>query len=88
MLAEEVASAQATAAREQVLDKARASDQTQRVDITQQSAAQCPKCGAAASGRKFCPECGAPLIPKGLCPQCKAKVPAGAKFCPECGAKT
>lgn len=87
ILAEELASAQATAARSQVQEKALEVDQTQGVNVSLQTAAQCPQCGAATSGGKFCPDCGAPLAPKTNCSHCNAKIPAGAKFCPECGAK-
>lgn len=87
ILAEELASAQAQAAMEQINVKAREADQTQRIDAGVQSAAQCPKCGAATAGGKFCPECGAPLAAKTNCSQCRATIPAGSKFCPECGAR-
>ncbi len=87
VLAEEAASAQAAAARDQITEKAYASDQTQGLDVSQQTAAQCPKCGAASTGGKFCGECGAPLVAKVHCTECGAKIPAGAKFCPDCGAK-
>lgn len=86
-LAEEVASAQATAARDQVFQKAYESDQTQGVNINLQTSAQCPKCGAATAGGKFCNECGAPLSAKTHCTQCSAEIPAGSKFCAECGAR-
>lgn len=59
MLAEEVASAQATAMRSQVQERALASDQTQGLRVEQQTAARCPQCHAATTGGKFCPECGA-----------------------------
>jgi membrane protease subunit (stomatin/prohibitin family) len=87
VLAEEVASAQASAMREQVNVKARETDQAQGADLSVQTAAQCPKCGAETAGAKFCPECGAPLAAKDKCPQCSARIPAGSKFCPECGTK-
>ena len=85
ILAEEAASAQATAAGYQIHDKAMQTDQTQGLDITQQTSAQCPQCGAATTGGKFCPECGAPLAAKSNCPQCHVEIPVGSKFCPECG---
>ncbi len=87
IITEEVASAQAQAARDQVRDKAYATDQTQGVDITVQTSATCPECGAATAGSKFCPECGAKLAAKTNCTECKAAIPAGSKFCPECGAR-
>jgi hypothetical protein len=88
MLAEEVASAQATAMRSQVQDKAYASDQTQGADLAQQTIARCPQCSAATAGGKFCPECGATLITKKHCTGCGVEVPAASKFCPECGTHT
>ncbi|MCC6445051.1 MAG: zinc ribbon domain-containing protein [Armatimonadetes bacterium] len=87
VLSEEIASAQANAASQQIYEKAMAADLTQGIDVTQATAAQCPNCGAETSGAKFCPECGASLAPKGVCSKCSAKIPAGAKFCPECGAR-
>jgi hypothetical protein len=86
-LEEEASAAQATAAKEQVWDKARAKDQTGGLDLSIEHAAVCPHCGAKAEGGKFCPECGKPLRAKGQCPKCGAKVEANVKFCPECGAK-
>lgn len=87
VLAEELSSAQATVARDQIIEKATESDQTQGADVNVQTAATCPKCGAATAGGKFCPECGAPLMAKTMCGSCGAKIPTGAKFCPDCGAK-
>lgn len=88
VLAEEVASAQANAARSQVQQKAMETDQTQGVDITQQAAISCPHCGAEAAGGKFCASCGGALMAKAHCTECGAKMAVGAKFCPECGTKT
>jgi hypothetical protein len=87
VLAEELASAQAVAGRDQVFEKARATDQTQGLDVTVQTAAQCPNCGAATTGAKFCAECGTNLAAKTNCDGCGAEIKAGAKFCPECGAR-
>lgn len=87
VLAEEMASAQAQAGKSQITEKAYASDQTQGMDVTVQTSAQCPSCGASSSGSKFCPECGTPLAKKGTCGSCSATIPAGAKFCPDCGAR-
>lgn len=83
---EEAASAQATAAAEQVREKARATDQTGGLDLASPVGARCPKCGAATAGGKFCAECGATLAAP-ACPKCKASLAAGAKFCPQCGTK-
>jgi len=88
VLAEEMASAQAMAGKAQISEKAYASDQTQGMDLSVQTSAQCPSCGASSSGSKFCPECGTPLAKKDTCGSCSAKIPAGAKFCPECGARS
>jgi hypothetical protein len=87
-LEEELAAAQATAAREQVWEKARATDLTANVNMSVEQAAACPSCGAKAQGSKFCPECGKPMRPKNQCTQCGSKIEAGVKFCPECGTKT
>ena len=87
VLAEEVASAQATVAREQIYRKATEGDMTRGVDVTLQTAAQCPECGAPSDGSKFCSECGASLVPRTICPGCKAEIKTNAKFCPECGGR-
>jgi ribosomal protein L32 len=86
-LQEEMAAAQATAAKEQVWEKARQTSQIGDVNMKAKHAATCPHCGAKTQGGKFCPECGKPIQPKDQCPACKAKVKAGTKFCPECGTK-
>lgn len=87
VLAEEMAAAQAQAGRDQIFTKAAESDQTQGLNVNVQTAAQCPNCGAAATGSKFCPECGASLNPKKHCSNCSTEIPAGVKFCPECGTR-
>jgi len=84
-LTEELSSAQAHAATEQVNVKVREVDQTGGVDVAMQTSARCPSCGAQTQGGKFCLECGASLLPKTECPSCHAKLQAGAKFCAECG---
>lgn len=84
-LAMETAAAQATAAREQVWEKARAADMTGGLDVTRQRAGTCPHCGAVAGPGKFCQACGQPLQVVRHCGQCGAKV--DGKFCTECGAK-
>jgi hypothetical protein len=86
-LTEEVASAQATAARSQVQTKAMETDQTQGVDVSRQATATCGSCGASAGPGKFCAECGSPLAQKTNCASCSAELAAGAKFCPECGTR-
>ena len=89
-LATEAASAQATVAVEQALEKIRKTDQTEDLDVSQKKVAKCPHCGAKAplSG-KFCAECGKGLAPakKAKCAACDAKLAENAKFCPECGEK-
>jgi membrane protease subunit (stomatin/prohibitin family) len=84
-LDEEIASAQAQAAKEQVIEKARAVDFVGQRDLAQVAAAMCPKCGAKTQGGKFCPECGAPLAAKRKCAHCGAEADGTPKFCPECG---
>jgi membrane protease subunit (stomatin/prohibitin family) len=86
-LAEEAAAAQATAAKEQIWEKARAADLVSDVDIKAKKVATCPHCGAKSDGGKFCPECGKPLAAEAACPSCGHKAKAGTKFCPECGSK-
>lgn len=90
ILQEEIASAQATAARSQVQEKASAVDQTEGADLSVKQAAQCPQCGAPATGAKFCAECGAPLMAAKTrhCTECGGKIAPGAKFCPDCGTRT
>jgi hypothetical protein len=87
-LMEEAAAAQAQAAREQVLEKARKIDHTKDVDLVSNIQLRCPKCDAQVQGGKFCPECGAPLAAKSTCTKCGTELKAGAKFCPECGQKS
>ena len=84
-LDEEIASAQATAAKEQVQEKARSVDYVGQRDLAQPSAAVCPKCGAKTQGGKFCPDCGAAIAAKRKCASCGAEADGAPKFCPECG---
>src|SRR5512140_2028098 len=84
---EELASAQAEAAKEQVHEKARSVDWTKSRDVATVSAVACPACGAKAQGGKFCGECGASLSPKKKCPKCGTEAEGSPKFCPECGSK-
>lgn len=84
-LDEEIAAAQANAARDQAAQKARDVDYLAQRDLAKVSAVTCPKCGAKAQGGKFCPECGAPLSPKRKCAHCGAEADGTPKFCPECG---
>jgi hypothetical protein len=86
-LDEEIASAQAEAAREQAVEKARTVDWLKDRDISRKQAAICPSCGAHTQGGKFCPDCGANLVPSLTCGKCGTKVEGHPKFCPECGSK-
>lgn len=86
-LDEELAAAQAEAAREQIQQKAREVDWTKERDISRVSGAVCPKCGAKTTGGKFCGECGAALSTKKHCTSCGAAIEGSPKFCPECGQK-
>jgi hypothetical protein len=84
-LDEEMAVAQAEAAREQIQEKARTVDWTKQRDVATVSGALCPSCGAKTQGGKFCGECGATLAQKRTCGKCGAVAEGAAKFCPECG---
>jgi predicted amidophosphoribosyltransferase len=85
-LASEAAAVQAQVAREQLWEKARASDQTEGIDTTRTQAAVCPHCGARGATGKFCQECGKPMAAaKRFCSDCGAQFESSAKFCPECG---
>jgi hypothetical protein len=84
-LDEEIAAAQAAAARDQVQEKARNVDYLGQRDLAQVAAVACPKCGAKTQGGKFCPECGASLALKRTCAHCGAEADGTPKFCPECG---
>ncbi len=84
-LDEEIASAQAQAAREQVIEKAKAVDFIGQRDLSKVSALTCGKCGAKTSGSKFCPECGTPTAQSKTCASCGAVAEGSPKFCPECG---
>jgi hypothetical protein len=84
-LDEEMASAQAEAAREQIHEKARTVDWTKQRDVKTVSGAVCGECGAKTQGGKFCHDCGAPLALKTACAQCGHHAEGSPKFCPECG---
>jgi hypothetical protein len=84
-LDEEIASAQAQAAREQVQTKARSVDYLGQRDLAQVASAVCPQCGAKTQGGKFCPECGTSIAAKRACQHCGAQADGSPKFCPECG---
>jgi membrane protease subunit (stomatin/prohibitin family) len=82
---EEIAAAQAIAAREQAMEKARQVDYLVQRDLAQVVAALCPQCGAKTQGGKFCPECGTPVSQKRTCAHCGTQADGTPKFCPECG---
>jgi ribosomal protein L32 len=84
-LSQETAAAQAQAQRDQVFAKARDTNLIEKVDMKQEAAAGCAKCGASVGSSKFCPECGTPVNQKAACAKCNAELAASAKFCPECG---
>jgi RNA polymerase subunit RPABC4/transcription elongation factor Spt4 len=84
-LQEEIASAQAHAAREQAMEKARNVDFIGQRDLSQVSAISCTNCGAKTGGAKFCPECGTPTVKKKSCGSCGAVAEGSPKFCPDCG---
>jgi len=86
-LDEEMAVAQAEAARDQVREKARTVDWTKQRDVATVAGAVCPTCGAKTQGGKFCPECGGGLAVKKSCEKCGAVAEGSPKFCPECGQK-
>lgn len=84
-LDEEVSAAQAQAARDQVIEKAKAVDYVGARDLSRVAAVNCPKCGAKTQGGKFCPECGTTIAQKKKCAACGAEAEGTPKFCPECG---
>jgi hypothetical protein len=84
-LDEEIAAAQAEAAKEQVIEKARTVDWTKGHDVAVAGGALCKSCCAKLTGGKFCPECGTPVNAKKKCQGCGAEVEGSPKFCPECG---
>jgi membrane protease subunit (stomatin/prohibitin family) len=90
------------AAREQLYNKARATDYTSGIDMsaeaqlggataatnTQAAKSTCAGCGAMlAAGAKFCGECGQPVAKAGPKACAKCGHVTEAKFCPECGNK-
>jgi hypothetical protein len=84
-LDEEIASAQAQAARQQATEKARQVDFLAQRNLAQVVSALCPSCGAKTQGGRFCPECGTSISPKRKCVHCGAEADGAPKFCPECG---
>ncbi len=86
-LDEEMAAAQADAAREQVQAKAREVDWLKSRKVEHVSGAVCPHCGAKTQGGKFCHDCGGALAASKQCASCGHQVEGSPKFCPECGGK-
>src|SRR5262245_56757497 len=84
-LDEEIAAAQAAAAKQQAAEKAREVDYLGQRNLAQVVAVLCPACGAKTQGGKFCPECGAAISAKRKCAHCGAEADGTPKFCPECG---
>lgn len=84
---EEIAAAQAEAAREQAFEKARNVDWMKGRDLGTVAGAVCKSCGAKTGGAKFCPECGAPQSQKRRCGGCGHEIEGTPKFCPDCGQK-
>jgi hypothetical protein len=84
-LDEEIASAQAQAAKEQAIEKAKTVDFLAGKKIDQVQAVTCPACGKRTARGRFCGECGAPLAVKRTCAECGHEADGTPKFCPECG---
>jgi hypothetical protein len=84
-LDEEIAAAQATAARDQAVQKAREADYLGQRELSRVVPALCTQCGAKTQGGKFCPECGAAISPKRKCAHCGNEADGSPKFCPQCG---
>lgn len=84
---EEVAAAQAEAARQQAFEKAREVDWMKGRDLGEVKGVACTACGAKVGNAKFCPECGTPTSAKRRCGDCGHEVEGSPKFCPECGGK-
>ena len=84
-LEQEMAAAQAEAAREQVQAKAREVDWLEGKNVGQVAAVVCASCGAKVGSAKFCPECGTAVKTKLKCRSCGCEPEGSPKFCPECG---
>ncbi|HEV7786631.1 MAG TPA: zinc ribbon domain-containing protein [Thermoanaerobaculia bacterium] len=85
---EEIASAQAEAAKQQAYTKAQEVDWMKGRDLGQVTGTACKSCGAKlAGGAKFCPECGTSTVTKKSCGGCGAQFEGSPRFCPECGQK-
>ncbi|HWS52764.1 MAG TPA: hypothetical protein VN228_01445 [Pyrinomonadaceae bacterium] len=95
------AHAKADAAREQLHEKARATDYVSQTDMRagatlsarpsagpKAASRKCGACEAEVGQAKFCPECGTPTAPaRPTCGGCGHQPEGSPKFCPECGEK-
>ena len=100
-MASSQAQAKATAARDQLYQKAQQTNYVADVDMSAESVVSarpqekqnklsttgCADCGADVGSAKFCPECGKPVKRAKTCGECGHVVEGVAKFCPECGGK-
>jgi Double zinc ribbon len=87
-LDEEIAAAQAEAARQQAFEKAQNVDWLKGRDLGRATGVACRTCGARLQGNpKFCPECGTPTARKTSCHGCGSEVEGSPRFCPDCGQK-
>jgi hypothetical protein len=84
---EEIAAAQAEAAKQQAFEKARDVNWMKDRDLGEVRGVACTSCGAKVGNAKFCPECGTPTSAKRRCGDCGHEVEGSPKFCPECGGK-
>jgi hypothetical protein len=84
---EEIAAAQAEAARLQAFEKAQSVNWMKDRDLGRVTGVACKACGAKTEGAKFCPECGTPTAQKRACGGCGHEVEGSPRFCPECGQK-
>ena len=84
---EEIASAQAEAAKQQAFAKAQEVDWMKGRDLGEVKGVACTACGAKVGTARFCPECGTPTSAKRRCGDCGHEVEGSPKFCPECGGK-
>jgi hypothetical protein len=84
-LDEEIASAQAQAAKDQAVEKVKSVDFLAGKKVDEVQAVTCPACGKRTARGKFCGECGATLAQKLKCAACGHEADGTPKFCPDCG---
>src|SRR6185295_19119632 len=83
---EEIASAQAEAAKQQAFDKAQQVDWMKGRDLGQVTGTTCKACNAKHNcGRTISPERGTPAAMKKSCGCCGAQNDVNPRFWPECG---